>query len=159
MKKLLLLLVFCVGTARADSVVQVADYLEDNSYIPLMGNTAVLLADNLLDAQKETGLHSLLLSETSVLRAIWIEGYYIGETYCDKSDCSIMWAQSNIAINPLASVTLTPAVMNFGDVLIHPVIDPVSAAEPAAARLFAFGCAFLVLLLKIKRYFHERTTE
>jgi hypothetical protein len=142
--KLALLLLFSASIASADSIRSrndsdrdenlpskhtVATYIASNTVLPLRGSTAERLADNLLDAQVLADLDqpdSLALSEQSVLRAIWIEAQYGGMTECDRSDCSLVWAQSEIAINDLAHLTLTPPVLNFGPTPVVPISEPSS---------------------------------
>jgi hypothetical protein len=142
--KLALLLLFSASIVRADSIPSryntdrdenlpsmhtVKSYIASNSVLPLRGSTAERLAENLLDAQVLADLDqpdSLALSEQSVLRAIWIEAQYGGMTECDRSDCSLVWAQSEIAINDLAHVTLTPPVLNFGPTPAVPISEPSS---------------------------------
>ena len=135
----LMFLMFC-SAAQADSIttvplVRVTDkltvsdidsYLDSNTVLPLMGDTSYLLAVNLWEAQFIANLHqadSLFLSETAVLRAIWLEWTW-GETFCGPSNCEIMWDQSRIAINDLAHATLTPPVLDFGNVNQIPVQLP-----------------------------------
>jgi hypothetical protein len=140
--KLALLLLFSASIVRADSIPSrydtdrdenlpsmhtVKSYIASNSVLPLRGSTAERLADNLLDAQGLADLDqpdSLALSEQSVLRAIWIEATYFGEKWCNRRNCEIMWAQSNIAIDDRASLTVTPSSIDFGPTPVVPVSEP-----------------------------------
>jgi hypothetical protein len=81
---------------------------------------------------------SLQLSINAVLRAIWIEQFYGGLTYCDRDNCPIAWSQSTIAINGFASATLTPSSIDFGEV---PVVTP----EPEVCTLMLMGLTAFTL--------------
>jgi hypothetical protein len=143
--------------AQADSVrvplVRVTDkllvsdidsYLESKTVLPLLGNTADLLAINLWNAQFVANLgqpDSLLLSENAVLKAIWIQEEYWHDTFCDSSNCAIMWAQSNIAINDQAQLTITPSSIDFGSVPTVVTPEPGTTLSLACIGLLALAIA------------------
>jgi hypothetical protein len=135
MKALLAVVLLCAPLAQADTVTQVAAYLDKNSAIPLQGDVGDDLAENLLAAQAANpGLNSLLLSENAVLKAIT---FYEGQ---DKritdTDAPIVFAQSNIAIDPNAGVGLSPNALYFGTVATP---EPATWALLLAGLLWVFA--------------------
>jgi hypothetical protein len=117
---LFVFLLFC-SPALADSVRDVAAYLDVNSVLPLLSGEDSDLATNLLNAQAATGLNTLLLSENAVLRAIGIEASLFHMTECDPSNCAIAWSQSTLAIDPNAGISFNPPSLNFPPTVVTPV--------------------------------------
>jgi hypothetical protein len=144
-------------------VADIETYLDSNSVLPLMNDTAYLLAVNLWQAQfiAQPFLHqadSLYLSEQQVLRAISLSirqysvgGVWFGDSYCDQSNCVIVWLQSNVATNDLARATLTPAVLDFGNVNIIVPQRSLATPEPGTLSLVSIGIAMLGLTAYLKR--------
>jgi hypothetical protein len=109
------------------------------------------LAENLLAAQRNpswayyTGPESLLLSEEAVLRAVWIlatYGYNGPVTEITSADV-LVWDQSIAAVNPNASISVSPSSLNFGDV-------PVATPEPAIWLLCVAALGVFCWLRKFK---------
>ena len=128
--------------AKADSVQVVAQELKSASALPLRQNVQSMWATNLLYAQAAPactycGTVSLELSIESVLRAISIEAGWL--TFCNLQNCDIANLQSTVAINPDASVSLTPSSINFGEVPVT------STPEPTVLVLLALGLLALML--------------
>jgi hypothetical protein len=77
-----------------------------------------------------------------VLKAIRIEAdpiYGAGLSYCDLTNCTIAKTPSTIAIDDRVSITLTPAALNFGDVII-------ATLEPETPLLILVGLLLLGLV-------------
>ena len=146
---------------QADSVSenQVAIELKQDAYIPLRADVWDLWANNLLTAQLPANCSycsseadSLPLSITAVLRAVWIEGFYNGETFCNRLDCTLANTQSTIAIDDRVSLTITPSSINFGEVPVGQsktisvalTADPVSTPEPGTLGLVVLGVGLLI---------------
>jgi len=147
-----LLLLSC-GVAKADSVNVVAQELKAACDIPFKYGVAQDLASNLLVAQSlasYAGPVSLELSIESVLRAITIDAQrYVG--FADT--CPITWLQSRIAIDPNASVTITPSSLYFGEVAV-------STPEPLAWLLILTAMFVgLVALFVAKNLFGGPSNE
>lgn len=136
----LLLLGLAAASVRADTIKLVATEIKDASVLQLKQNVATFWATNLLAAQAANPeLNSLDLSIAAVLKAISIEQWAAGLTYCNLTNCEIVNAQSLVAIDPNASVVITPTALDFGDV-------PVTATpEPEIIWLLALGTIGLVL--------------
>jgi hypothetical protein len=131
---LLVFLLFC-SPALADSVQDVAAYLDVNSVLPLLNGEDSDLATNILNAQAATGLNSLLLSEEAVVRAIGIEASIFGMTECDPSNCAVAWSQSTLAIDPNAGISFNPPSLNFPPTLVTP--EPTTGLMLLAAAIAA----------------------
>jgi hypothetical protein len=125
----------------------VGSYLEANSVLPITQQADMQLARNLLTAQADPlctycGAVSLTYSEDSVLKAITLYLWPGGPANISSEALEpIVWIQSKIAINPDATVTVTPSALDFGEVLVS---DPVSTPEPSVLLLFVLGTACLV---------------
>jgi hypothetical protein len=116
---------------------QVAKELSTESILPLAGSVPQQLAKNILFAQAHAsygGPESLDLSIESVLRAIQIEAgagwIVVGSSATDP----IVWFSAETAVNPAATVSLTPSAINFGEV-------PVQTPEPEVWILMLLGLA------------------
>jgi hypothetical protein len=117
--------------------------------LSLRQNVASFWASNLLAAQDprvcsycSSEPDSLQLSINAVLKAIRIEAdpiYGAGLSYCDLTNCTIANTQSTIAIDDRVSITLTPAALNFGDVII-------ATLEPETPLLILVGLLLLGLV-------------
>jgi len=141
------MLAFCpIAIADQLSLQDVQQQIKSGSVLPLRQGVAHLYAENLIAAQDPSVCDycvyepdSLQLSINAVLRAIWIEQFYGGLTYCDRDNCPIAWSQSTIAINGFASATLTPSSIDFGEV-------PVATPEPEEWILLLTAVAAFALL-------------
>jgi len=77
------------------------------------------------------------LSIQSVDKAIYLESLTPSNgAFCDDSNCPILWAQSELATNPNATLEFSPSSINFGDV-------PVATPEPP---LWMLALAALVVV-------------
>jgi len=128
----LTVLLFLVSGAWADSLTesQIAGQLE-LGVIPLATGVGDELALNLMNAQIVNISYtaneptSLQLSIDAVLKAISIYDWLGGPTLITDAQAEpIVWAQSNMAIDTGASVSLTPTSINFGN-------TPISTPEPS----------------------------
>jgi len=128
----LVILMFLVSGAWADSLTesQIAGQLEQG-VIPLAVGVGDELALNLMNAQIVNISYtaneptSLQLSIDAVLKAISIYDWLGGPTLITDAQAEpIVWAQSNMAIDTGASVSLTPTSINFGN-------TPISTPEPS----------------------------
>lgn len=103
-------------SARADSITDIASILRADSPVPFRYGVAGDLATNLWDAQAAVaygGPVSLELSIEAVIRAIGIDNTrWVGWASTDP----ITWLQSDIAIDPGASIGITPSALYFGEV-------------------------------------------
>jgi len=138
---------FCsASAARADSITvnQIAQEIKQDSTIALRQNVASFWANNLLEAQASVSYasaQSLDLSINAVLKAIGIEQSIAGLSFCNLTNCIIANAQSTVAIDPNAGVSITPDTINFGEV-------PVNTPEPATLGCLALGLIALALKAK-----------
>jgi uncharacterized protein (TIGR03382 family) len=109
----------------ADSVQDVAQYLDANTSLPFAAGVDVQLAGNLLQAQALASYASptsLLLSENAVLKAVSLYVWPGGPAaITSESEEPVVWAQSRVAIDPNATVSLDPGTIDFGQV---PVPEP-----------------------------------
>jgi len=145
MKRLLPFLLLLAPIAKADSLMPslavVGSYLADNSVLPITQQADMQLARNILLAQSSStcsycGPESLALSMDSVLRAISLYAW-AGVPISSESLQPIVWLQSRLAINPDATVIVTPSSITFADA-------PVSTPEPSTVLLlFVLGTACL----------------
>jgi hypothetical protein len=133
-----------VWPARADTITQVATYIDANAVLPLQGDVPEDLAENILAAQAAASYASplsLLDSENAVLKAIGLYVFAGGPKRITDTDAPIVWSQSTIAIDPNAGGGLSPAVLNFGEV----ALDPVSTPEPATWALLVCGSLYWLI--------------
>jgi len=121
MRRLIILSLLALAVpaaAPADSITDVASILRADVPEPFRYGVAQDLATNIVDAQflaSYGGPASLELSIESVVRAIGIDNTaYVGWASLDP----ITWLQSTIAIDPGASIGLTPTAIYFGDVAV-----------------------------------------
>jgi hypothetical protein len=127
------------GDSLSPQLHDVASYLASNSVLPITQQADMQLARNILIAQAAPGCfycgpESLLLSEQSVVRAISLYVWQGGPSIISSASVEpVVWLQSEIAINPNATVSLTPSVINFGEVPV------VSTPEPAVWILMLMG--------------------
>jgi hypothetical protein len=103
--------------------------------LELAGN--LLTAQTLVDYASPT---SLDLSIQSVIRAIALYDFPGGPKFVTESCCPAVWAQSTIAIDPNASVSLSASSLNFGEVVVTP--------EPGTGLMLLAG-AFLLRKLRV----------
>jgi hypothetical protein len=145
-----MLAVLAAPITRADSVQEVASVLRADSPVPFHFGVADDLAANLLDAQSlapYASQQSLDDSILAVVRAIGIDDTpFVGWSATDP----ITWLQSDIAIDPGASLGFSPTALNFG------ARDVVATPEPAVwlmllVALIVMG-SVAVLMGKVLRY-------
>src|SRR4029077_135096 len=116
-------MVILAPESRADTVPvsTVAAYLDSNSVLPLAQGVDTSLASNLLEAQVlawgsqwQTG--SLMASEDAVLKAITLYMWPGGPSSItsDHGEFSIVWLQSNVAIDLNLSVGTSTGGLDFG---------------------------------------------
>lgn len=122
--------------ARGDtlSLAQVTAEITADSPLKLKGDVAEDFAENLLLAQANAYYtafepDSLSLSIAALIRAIGLDKKLGKDHYCDDSNCSIAWTQSNIAIDDRAVVGLTSAVVK----------GEVSTSEPTTLTLLVLA--------------------
>ena len=161
MRKLIFVLLCFAPAARADSLMpsltNVASYLQANSALPITQQADLQLSRNLLTAQAVPsctycGSNSLLLSENAVLRAITLYVWTGGPTSISSATLEpVVWTQSTIAINPDATVSLTPTSLDFGKELV------VSTPEPSLLLLLALGSVCLLLSWFVSRRVRQST--
>ena len=143
MKSLLVLSLLLTPVAMADSIEAntIAQTLRAESPVPFRYGTAQELADTIITAQSEAwyaGPVSLDDSIWSVVRAITLEGTpYVGGPSYDP----LVWDQAEIAINPNATVSITPSFINFGEVEVR-------TPEPSALLLLIGGICLTLILTK-----------
>jgi hypothetical protein len=151
--KLLIFVLLCFAPmARADSLmpslVTVGSYLSSNSSVPITQQANMQLSRNILNAQSSStcsycGPESLLLSEDSVLRAIDLY-LWAGVPISSATLQPLVWLQSTIAINPDATVGITPSRIDFGEA-------PVNTPEPSVMLLFVLGLACMCAAWLVSR--------
>ena len=128
--------------ARADTISDVAGKLDTDTVIPLASGVDLELAGNLLQAQALASYASPLslnLSVEAVLKAISLYTFPGGPALItSETDEPIVWAQSRIAIDPQATVSLNPPSLDFGS-------QPVTTPEPEAWVLLLIGVAAFVI--------------
>jgi len=135
--------------SRADSLSpqlhDVAIYLASNSILPITQQADMQLARNLLTAQGAIactycGAESLQMSEDSVLRAISLYCCWDGSPVLISSESLPPGPllQSRIAIDPGATVVVTPSALYFGEV-------PVATPEPEVWILMLIGATAFTL--------------
>jgi len=139
LKWLLITALFILApVCRADSITDVASTLRADVSIPFRYGVATDLATNLLDAQASAtyaGIVSLALSIDAVVRAIGIDNTaWVGWASTDP----ITWLQSTIAIDPGATIGITPNALWFGDVAVATV-------EPSTLIYLLVGLAGLAI--------------
>jgi len=115
MRHLAILFLILAPICRADSITDVASTLRADVSIPFRYGVATDLATNLLDAQSLATYASTLsldLSIDAVVRAIGIDNTaWIGWASTDP----ITWLQSTIAIDPGATIGISPSALWFGE--------------------------------------------
>jgi hypothetical protein len=85
---------------------------------------------------------SLELSIESVVRAIGIDGTsYVGWASMDP----ITWLQSGIAIDPNASIGITPSALYFGKASVVSTPEPDTLILIAVALIIGLACGWLWL--------------
>ena len=135
----LILALLVVPMARADSIQAIDSQILKGSVLPFQANVDFSLATNILNAQtvaSYSGPISLKESIDSVLKAILIERDLFHVSYIGGIDYTpIPWYQSIIAIDPKASVLITPSHLDFGEVQVVPVQTP----EPGVAVMMQIG--------------------
>lgn len=121
----------------------ITQYIQHNTSIPLLGDTAQDFAENILAAQSPTVCSycaseplSLQYSINATIKAINLEDLF-GYKSCDEDSCPIAWAQSNIAID-------TNTAIGF-DTTYN-----VSTTEPAVMLLLALAFTFAAVYKLIK---------
>lgn len=130
-----------IPACRADSIplATVAADLRTDSPVPFRFGVATDLAANLLAAQSlapYASAQSLDLSIASVVRAIGIDGtLFVGWAATDP----ITWLQSSIAIDPAASLVITPSALWFGE-------QPVTATSEASAGVLLLVAIVIVFV-------------
>jgi hypothetical protein len=145
MKRTLCILAFALlpAVAQADSINTVASELRALVDIPFRFGVAQDLAGNLLLAQTQVayaGPESLELSIEAVVRAITLDGTpYVGFADYDQ----FTWAQSTIAIDPGATVGITPNALYFGSEIVQES-GQVPVPESSVLVLLCFGLVLLV---------------
>lgn len=149
MKRYLLLgLLAVMPVAKADSINVVAQELRQQSEVPFRFGVANDLAGNLLTAQSlawYAGPVSLELSIEAVIRAIGLEATsYVG--WYDTNP--VTWTQSRIAIDPNASIEITPKALEFGAVN---VVEPNPITEITLGIVVGAVALFVSRLLRGKR--------
>jgi len=135
-------LLLLAGISRADSLrpslADVSSYLAEYSVLPITQQADMQLSRNILLAQSQAsygGAESLLLSEDAVLRAISL--YAWADLPISSADAQpVVWAQSLLAINPDATVSVWPESITFAPA-------PVSTPEPSVLLLLVLGVACL----------------
>jgi len=135
-------LLFSASVAQADTILtkQVAQEIKQDSVLSMTAGVSLELASNLIAAQAASPwLDSLDLSIAAVLRAITLYDYP-GTKSLTEDCCVAVWAQSKIAIDPAASVIISPAALYFGEV-------PVTTPEPEIGLLVLVG-GFALLAVK-----------
>jgi hypothetical protein len=125
--------------SRADSIPvgQIAKELKTESVLPFAGGVAIGLAKDMLQAQAAAsygGPVSLELSIESVLKAIGIEAQFGWLVVGGQSTDPIVWSQAMLAVDPNATVSLTPDAINFGEVAV-------ATPEPEVWILMLLGLA------------------
>jgi hypothetical protein len=113
------------GVARADSLTanQIAQELKQDSVLSLRQNVAGVWAVNLLSAQAGASYaspESLDLSIAAVERAIGLELSIAGLSFCNLTNCIFANQQSLIAVNPGASLGVTPNDLFFAETVPSP---------------------------------------
>jgi hypothetical protein len=148
MKRLAIISLFALAVpaaAPADSVTDIAAILRADSPIPFRYGVAGDLAENILDAQllaTYAGPMSLELSIESVVRAIGIDNtLYVGWASMDP----ITWLQSGIAIDPNASIGITPSALYFGEAAVVSTPEPDVWILVAVALIIGLACGWLWL--------------
>jgi hypothetical protein len=125
---------------------QVAKELSTESALPLAPSVPQDLAKNILFAQAHASYgspESLDLSIESVLRAISLYVWSSGPVAVTSESAEpIVWAQSRTAINPDATVVISPASINFGEA-------PVQTPEPEVWILMLLGLAGSMIWAKL----------
>jgi len=163
MKRLIFVLLCFAPMARADSLMpslaNVESYLDANSVLPITQQADAQLSRNLLRAQAAPtctycGPVSLAYSEDSVLKAITLYLWPGGPANISSEALEpIVWIQSRIAINPDATVSVTPSALFFGEIAVS---DPVSTPEPSVLLLFWLGFACVVASWFASRKFRQQ---
>jgi hypothetical protein len=127
--------------ARCDSLNTVAYELRSLVDIPFRFGVARDLASNILTAQTLVSYaspESLELSIESVVRAIGIDELTFHSGYVGFANVDpITWLSSTIAIDPGATIVITPDALDFGEA-------PVATPEPAGWILMLIGLAAVV---------------
>jgi hypothetical protein len=147
---LILLMILLAPESRGDTlqVSQISAALDAGTPIPLAQGVDTQLAFNLVTAQNKTWGRdwldgSLTLSIESVLKVISLYVWDGGPTLVtNQNEFPIVWLQSRIAIDPRLSGELSPASINFGEVLV----DPVGVPEPATYVGVVLGLVGLSLM-------------
>jgi hypothetical protein len=123
--------------ARGDtlSLAQVTAEITTSSPLKLRGDVAEDFAENLLKAQAaapytQNEPDSLQLSIEAVIRAISLDKKLGKDHYCDDSNCSIAWGQSNIAIDDRAVVGISATTLAEA---------PVRTPEPTTLTLLVLA--------------------
>lgn len=144
---IILLALAVPAAAPADSmtVTDIAAILRADVSVPFRYGVATDLAENLLDAQSlatYAGPVSLELSIESVVRAIGIDGTaYVGWASMDP----ITWLQSEIAIDPNASIGITPSALYFGEAAVVSTPEPDVWILVVVALVIGLACGWLWL--------------
>jgi hypothetical protein len=140
MKRTLCILAFALmpAVAQADSINTVASELRALVDEPFRFGVAQDLAENLLTAQSLASYASptsLELSIEAVVRAIILDGTpYVGFADYDQ----FTWAQSRIAIDPGATIGITPNALFFGSEIVQES-GQVPVPESSVLVLLCFG--------------------
>jgi hypothetical protein len=144
MKRTLCILAFALlpAVAQADSINTVASELRALVDEPFRFGVAQDLAGNILLAQTQVtyaGPESLELSIESVVRAIGIDEatYHAGYVGFSNVD-PIAWLSSTIAIDPGATVGITPNALFFGSEIVQES-GQVPVPESSVLVLLCFG--------------------
>jgi hypothetical protein len=129
-------------SADCDALNTVASELRALVDIPFRYGVAKDLAQNLLTAQSLASYaspESLELSIESVVRAIGIDELTFHSGFVGFADVDpITWLSSTIAIDPGATIVITPDALDFGEV-------PVATPEPAGWILMLMGLTAFTL--------------
>jgi Protein of unknown function (DUF4031) len=110
------------------TLAEITQQIKSQSPLGLHNDVAQDFAENLIAAQAPGVCSycaleptSLQLSVNAVIKALNLERSF-GIKYCDDSNCTIAWEQSNIAVDTNVHVVITPSALTF---------NPVTTPEPS----------------------------